>query len=331
MERSELKKLLSRYSSGRATEAERERLINWYQNASDKDADEFLEHLGGVIDGMDNSELLRLEDRLLTKEIKDDFNSSKTKSINTLPLMKVAAVMVIFLVSTFVFFQYFQEQNNNIQEYRTKVGEIKEIILPDQSKVILNSVSVLRFPEKFVTDSREVALEGEAFFDVERDETRPFTVHTENGIKVSVLGTSFNINDYSNGEQVEVAVSSGKVAVGKGRRLFGKITKGQQITYDKITEEFYQSNVAHVDSWIDGKIVFSQHTLKEVSNILNRIFKKQLVLKEGVDQGLFIKGSFDKNQGIEGIVDILCILHGLEYENRENKIIIKNKSKDQLK
>ncbi|UCS91704.1 FecR domain-containing protein [Echinicola marina] len=322
MNRSELKELLSRYSEGKASEAERERLIQWYKNANEQEADEFLDHLAGFIDDMDQSELSLLERRLLSKEVPQALDNSKTKDIKVLPLVKIAAAMIIFLMSTFLLFQYIQVDDEKILEYSTKVGEIREIVLPDQSLVVLNSVSVLRIPEEFSADSREVSLDGEAFFDVQRDEARPFTVLTENGVKVSVLGTSFNIKDYSDAGQVEVAVASGKVAVGKGNQLFGRIIKGQQITYDKESNEFFQSNTAHVDSWIDGKIMFSEHSLKEVANILNRTFVKKLVIGEGVNQSLLIKGSFEKGQGIEGIVDILCILHDLEYDDQEDQIVI---------
>ncbi|WP_215223954.1 FecR family protein [Echinicola shivajiensis] len=328
MDKSELKKLLSQYSKGKVSEAERERLIHWYKNANDNEADEFLEHLGDLIDNMDNSELISLEEQLSPLEARNTSVKSNTGKAKIMRLVKVAATLIIFLVSSFFVFQYIRSNDSKILEYRTNVGEIREIVLPDQSTVVLNSVSVLRVPEEFSADAREVSLEGEAFFDVERDETKPFSVMTGNGVKITVLGTSFNINDYSDGREVEVAVASGKVAVGKEDQLFGKITKGQQITYDKVTHEFLQSTVENVDSWIDGKIMFSQNSLGDVTNILNRIFAKQLIVENDVDQGLLIKGNFDKDQGIEGIVDILCVLHGLEYENKEDQIIIKNKKID---
>ncbi|MGS0528454.1 FecR family protein [Zobellia nedashkovskayae] len=89
-------------------------------------------------------------------------------------------------------------------------GERKQVTLPDHSIITLNSGAQLKFPEVFTDDSREVWVEGEAYFDITKDVERPFRVHA-NGFTIEVLGTKFNVND--KGETNTVSLESGKVQV----------------------------------------------------------------------------------------------------------------------
>lgn len=324
MDNAKIKKILDNYAKGRASEADRERLINWYKSVSDHKANSFLDHLGDLVDSMGEEELNKLEERLLAVEK----NTAKTKSIQRNTYMmrfaKIAAVLVVFLVAIFLVFINTKRECVDTIEYRAMVGEIKEVVLPDKSTVILNSMSVLQVPTEFDPDRRTVKLSGEAFFEIKRDKSRPFLVETVNGLEVLVLGTSFNVKDYNNCSKAKVAVATGKVSVGKDGQSFMRITKGQQVSYGKKSGKFAFSEVREVKSWVEGKFIFSENSLYEVANVLNRSFKQQVDISHSVDKGLLIKGTFNKEQGLEEIVEILCSLHGLTYKTVDNKIFIRN-------
>ena len=95
----------------------------------------------------------------------------------------------------------------------TSIGENKTITLSDGTKVTLNANTTFSYPEKFSEESRDVSLQGEAFFDVAHNPEKPFKVATGNGMNIQVLGTVFNVKSYPEDQNVETTLVSGKVKV----------------------------------------------------------------------------------------------------------------------
>lgn len=132
--------------------------------------------------------------------------------------MAVAAVLLIGLMAAF---QLFQPLHTNTTttitavewvEVHNTTGQAQDIVLDDGSLVILEPYSLLKYPTTFSGKQREVILSGEAFFDIERDTTQPFLVYANETI-TKVLGTSFRILAFEGNDDVEVSVTTGKVAV----------------------------------------------------------------------------------------------------------------------
>lgn len=123
-------------------------------------------------------------------------------------IVRIAAA-IAFLVTMISMGYYFVTSPSMIEEV-TYDGQKREVILPDGSLVVLNSGSIVRYPSRF-TDSRTVTLEGEAFFQVVKDSSKPFVVVTKL-MHTKVLGTSFNVSAYKDRDS-RVNVMSGKVAV----------------------------------------------------------------------------------------------------------------------
>lgn len=135
---------------------------------------------------------------------------------------------------------------------RVPLGGEFNLQLSDNTRVHLNSGSSLRYPVRFAGDIREVFLTGEGFFEVTKDEERPFVVKTEE-VDVRVLGTSFNVNAYPDEKVVATTLVEGKVRVGYGSKNFD-LDPGMQFVYDR---EDKTANVRTVDmelytSWKDG-------------------------------------------------------------------------------
>jgi transmembrane sensor len=159
--------------------------------------------------------------RIMDDSKKLSRNSSSGRSHSShigVTILKIAASIVILLSLSLLLLQEsgekIQPEESEVVVYKTKKtrrGEKLTLMLPDGSKVKLNSESSLKYPTSF-GDQREVSMEGEVYFEVERDSLKPFIVKTGE-VNTEVLGTSFNIN-YSLGDSmVQVAVTSGKVAV----------------------------------------------------------------------------------------------------------------------
>ena len=163
----------------------------------------------------------------------------------------------------------------------TPVGGEYQVELSDGSRVWLNALTELRYPEIFKDDCREVYLTGEAYFEVEHDPERPFVV-VVNGMKVSVYGTQFNVNSYKSGV-VQTVLVDGKVGI----RVL-ETGKEVMLNPDDMAEFFEDSGcvkVKKVDSyvytaWKDGKFVFENESIEEIMRRLSYWYDIEVVYKE---------------------------------------------------
>jgi len=155
----------------------------------------------------------------------------------------------------------------------TPKGGQYQITLTDGSKVWLNASSVLRYPSRFTTDKREVAIEGEAFFEIVRDASRPFTVRV-NGHTIQVLGTSFNVSSYAEEQDMRITLVEGAVQVNKedSRDRTSAVTlnpgeqaviKGNRIDVKAVDVELYTA-------WKNGLFKFRETELRSVMSQLSR-------------------------------------------------------------
>lgn len=151
-----------------------------------------------------------------------------------------------------------------------------QLMLSDGSKVQLNSMSSIRFPVQFAQDCRLVELEGEAYFEVSKT-GQPFIVQTK-GMKIEVLGTTFNISAYAN-EEYQTTLVSGSVKVQTGNGSNRILKPSEQAC---ITPGSNQINVRNVDtafytSWIHGKINFKDQRLDDIMKTLARWYDMDVV------------------------------------------------------
>jgi transmembrane sensor len=151
-----------------------------------------------------------------------------------------------------------------------------QLTLSDGSKVQLNSMSSIRFPVQFAQDCRLVELEGEAYFEVSKT-GQPFIVQTK-GMKIEVLGTSFNISAYAN-EEYQTTLVSGSVKVQTENGSNRVLKPSEQAC---ITPGSNQINVRTVDtafytSWIHGKINFKDQRLDDIMKTLARWYDMDVV------------------------------------------------------
>lgn len=160
-----------------------------------------------------------------------------------------------------------------------------QLMLSDGSKVQLNSMSSIRFPVQFAQDCRLVELEGEAYFEVSKT-GQPFIVQTK-GMKIEVLGTTFNISAYAN-EEYQTTLVSGSVKV-QTENGSNRILKPSEQAC--ITPGSNQINVRNVDtafytSWIHGKINFKDQRLDDIMKTLARWYDMDVVYENEVTKEL---------------------------------------------
>ena len=205
----------------------------------------------------------------------------------------------------------------NVNEVVTQKGEQKNIILPDGSEVFLNVDSRIEYNKYFFKYKRNIDLEGEAFFNVKKDDNL-FRVNCSNSV-IEVLGTSFNIKSRNNINTI--ACTTGKVKVISLTDNSHKILKLQEgvIVSDQISE-ITQIDTEKINSWMNGNIYFSKTPILEVFNDLERYYNINIDCQIPRDTITF-NGYFEDPE-IQNVLNIICLTTGLHLQNENNSYII---------
>jgi transmembrane sensor len=278
------KELLNLYFSGNCSPNERLSVEDWIKK-SEKNQELFYEALEQwESDNLKTSfntsaELNKIFNKVLASEYDENFGigKSKTRSFHG---YKVAATLLALLVFSIVFF-YLKRDNQII--YSSGFGETKTILLPDHSKVVLNSNSSVRLSNDWDDKKpREVILQGEAYFSVVHTvSSQKFIVRASDNVNIQVLGTEFDVKTRRN--RTTVVLNKGKVQLNirdkkKDIQLTMKpgelIEVGSQseIKKQKVNPEIY-------NSWKINKLKFNQSTLQEIAFALEDIYGKKIIIE----------------------------------------------------
>jgi len=184
--------------------------------------------------------------------------------------LKVAAILVILCSAVYFGSNLYHEKEPALSAFSTLAAQRKLITLTDGTRVWLNNATVLRYPAKFGSRSREVELDGEAFFEVAHNPARPFLIHTQK-LRVQVLGTSFNVRSYASDKDIAVNVATGKVAVCSSQKTV-MLERGEGIVYNKQQQNFSASedDTALSRAWQNNTLYFRYQTLETIGLRLER-------------------------------------------------------------
>ncbi|MCC9138590.1 FecR family protein [Pontibacter silvestris] len=227
--------------------------------------------------------------------------------------LTVAAAFLLLMFSASLFFYLKSSSQPEHTIVRTSVGEISRIALSDGSQVWLNANSELKYPEHFTSNTRELYLEGEAFFDVSRDTTKPFVVHAAN-LKTKVLGTAFNIRSHKNSSLMRVSVTRGKVAVSEGPQQV-MLVASEEATYNKQTKSLIKSrfDAQMTDWWLEkGSYQFRDEALADVAIVLGNKFGKHITISNPALAAKRITASFKNSEPLQDVTETLKIIIGLQ-------------------
>lgn len=229
----------------------------------------------------------------------------------------------------------------------TKRGSKSKIQLPDGTQVWLNADSKITYNENFQGKLREVHLTGEAFFDVERDETRPFIIHT-NAIDVKVLGTSFNVRSYEDEKNTETSLIHGsveitlknnpdkKIILKPNEKLIVKnndmqlVTKKPEakkpdirlplLTLAKVNYQKKDSSVIET-LWVKNHLAFDGEAFEDVALKIERWFDVKVnITDEGLKKVLF-SAVFDE-ENLQQVMEALRITGKFKYTINKKEVTI---------
>ncbi|MFS2185336.1 FecR family protein [Mucilaginibacter sp. Mucisp84] len=209
-----------------------------------------------------------------------------------------------------------------INTITTPRGGQYEVILGDGSSVKLNAASYIRFPEYFTGANREIELNGEAYFEVARDKAHPFIVKA-NGTQVQVFGTHFNINAYSDNDDITTTLLEGSVKMSKGTASV-MLLPGQQGTVNqngssiKVQKADVEANMA----WINGFFIFHDQSIVNIMKQVSRWYDVDVEYQDAQVQENEFGGTISKYKDIKELLDNIKFTGSIHYKIEGRRVII---------
>lgn len=212
---------------------------------------------------------------------------------------------------------------DNTVTVEAPMGSRTHVVLPDSSKVWLNSGSSLTYSYDTKEKERKVELSGEGFFEVRHDADVPFTVSSSN-LSVKVLGTKFNFCDYPDDSLAEVVLTQGRIALSDkaGKELV--MDPDERVLFDKATGLMARQEVSYdVDEWISGNLIFDETPLLEIVRRLERTYSVKIRIGDPALQELRFYGTFNSSmQDISEVLQSLSATGKFRYRKEHNVITL---------
>lgn len=205
----------------------------------------------------------------------------------------------------------------------TPVGGEYRFILSDKSTICLNSQTTIRFPDKFANNKREIELlQGEIYLDVNSASGTPFFVQVK-GLKIRVLGTSFNVSTYDNVYQTTLVQGAVEVSFDTGKTY--TLKPSEQLNFEPETDrvQIRQVDTDQYTSWVDGRIVFKDETIESIMNKLSRWYNFSVIYDNPELKTYKFGVHVNKYNNIETFLTVLKATGKLNFEVNGNVIYVK--------
>lgn len=329
-EKEELKRLYQLYLTDQCTAEELQRFFVLIDNSEDDET--ILELMSASWD-----QTRRVPETGLVPDFLPDFLVKGIKEIKLTPTRRIpygfrhfAAAAAILLVVTGLFF--FRSAvwtaispAHQLQSFSARAGH-KQLELPDGTRVWLSPNSTLKYPDKFSGNSRTVALEGEAFFEVTHDASHPFIIQSGQ-VSTRVLGTGFNISAYQQSPDIRITLVTGKVAVAlqKKNGLAEEIlTPNQQATINKAEGKISKANFPNASDYLNrrsGHFDYKGAPLPEVLKDLELQYQIKIQLTPELSNSLFY-GNLDMTRSNTQTLNKLCTVMEANWKKDGGQYVI---------
>lgn len=256
----------------------------------------------------------------------------------------VAAASILLVAATIVIKTQIDTGKQGIRNSNivaTKKGSKSNLVLPDGSKVWINSDSKISYEDGFGKTHRTLSLTGEAYFDVVKDAERPFLIHTSE-LDVKVLGTAFNVRSYPDERNTTTTLVRGSLQVnlnGHEQQVYvlkpdeklivnKEPLQPSKSATDKLEDDIIKLKIVKKDSippeaqWTNNNLVFENKRLDEIALILSRWYGVSVEIKgsEKIKAGKY-NGFYD-NQSIQNVLEALKLSAGFRYKIENNTVLI---------
>jgi transmembrane sensor len=257
---------------------------------------------------------------------------------------RAAAVVVLSLGLSWVWHAISVSRNAASQkivynEIIVPVGEKSQIILSDGTHVWINSGSSLKYPVNFGQHSRDVSLQGEAYFDVKKHGNSTFTVNTHDA-RIVVLGTAFNVKSYPEDLKTQTTVVRGLVRVESHEKgiepvlirpnQMAVLNNANQAGMGKLSpikklNVVNKVNTVVITSWKDQMLVFADETFEDIAVKMERWFNMKIRIDDNKLRQERYTGKFVHNETVYEVLEAIKLTTPIEYSVKNSEIVIKSK------
>ena len=235
------------------------------------------------------------------------------------PIWRIAAAILLFLVVGGLGYWWLQNDSAVTQQFTTAENRVTTDTLPDGSFVVLNKRSTISYPSAFKGDERPVDLKGEAFFQVKPNKKKPFIISVDK-VKITVLGTSFNVRNGTSG--TEVIVETGVVRVTDGARtvelkagersLFG--SKDSTLTKEPVQDHLY-------NYYRTKEFVCDDTPLWKLVDVLNEAYDAHIVIGRNELRSLRLNTTF-QNESLEQVLTVISLTFNIKIVHSGKDVIL---------
>ncbi len=268
----------------------------------------------------------------LNKTNKESFEAGVMAQLNFEPeirkskykrfYLRIASVAaVVFFALTCGMAYLYTAQPKEFYTYSAQSTPI-EYLLEDGTKVTLNKNSTLTYSSKFGKERRDVKLNGEAFFKVTKNKTKPFAVEAL-GTITEVLGTSFNVRANAQTNEVSTTLVEGSVNF-MAENCDVKLKPGEEIIYNNASKQYAlaQTDIQFNTAWISGRFNYTNIAFADLVKKLEKIYELEIKITDKSVADRIVSASFLNDEPVESILDALKSDLKYNYKIESNEIII---------
>lgn len=302
--------ILTRYFQGECSEWEKEAIRIWLES-DESHKKQFIR------------ERIRFDASVIVDEDKISSSSTTKVKIFLWNTLKVASAILILIGSSYFFnLSQSDKPNNLLQSIYVPPGSRTSVTLPDGSLVWLNSNTSFKYPTTFASENRVVELDGEAYFEVMKNEGKSFIVKT-NKYNVEVLGTTFNVEAYANEASFKTGLFTGKVKLYKEQQenesLYLKPGEAAELIGDALQVSSANQNSFR---WKDGLIILEDKSFTEIMRLFEKYYDVQIIIKNDKTKELGYKGKLRISDGIDHALRVLQKDFRFTFKREEDTNII---------
>ncbi len=272
----------------------------------------------------------RIQEYQKERHLKSGFSIARILKV----YQKIAAFLLIPIIGLGILF-WASQSNQSLEQFTETIaarGQKSQIVLADGTKVWLNSDTKIKYPGNFSKNQRDVYLDGEAFFEVIKNEHQPFVVHTS-GLNVKVLGTKFNVKAYSDENHIETSLFEGKISLlmtnpWSKETATKEVKPGQSFLYSKINRKLFHNRFPkeEINGWKKNQLIFKDDTFSNLVKKVERWYDVEVVYDEKQFNDRRLTVELYEGERLDRLMEVIRLALSVNYKYEKGKIILTPKS-----
>ena len=338
MEKNINMELLDRFFQGETSTEEERLLLKWFRDPASRE--ELLSLYKWKWEETADEELpMDIQQRMFDniknriREIESEGKVTARQPLHIIHRMRwlpyVAAVLICICMGIGSYL-YIDHKVGVPREYMVSAdkGQRASLVLPDGTKVWLNSHTEIKYGNDYGTKERILTLSGEAYFEVAKDKEHRFVVRTDQ-MDVEAVGTTFSVKAYREDKEITASLFSGKVKVTTaGDCVY--LSQGEQATFDKksgVLSVRALENIGYADMWRNNELAFNGEKLRDIAVLLNRMYNVNIRFESENIKDYRFSGVI-KNNSLDNVFELISLTAPIEYRSNGDTIILSNKKRN---